>query len=85
MLDISIREVAFEVHAVGVGVAGNETALRNAFEGRTLTVRVDMPATSKVIDVFPNEPMPVNWREVADRLKESGTALKMGQSVMITK
>ncbi|MEO7512064.1 MAG: hypothetical protein ABIZ91_09935 [Gemmatimonadaceae bacterium] len=44
-----------------------------------------MPATSKVIDVFPNEPMPVNWREVADRLKESGTALKMGQSVMITK
>ncbi len=65
--------------------AQNETALREAFEGRTITLRVDMPATSRGIDVFPQEPMPVNFREVADRLKDEGTALRVGQQVMVTK
>lgn len=65
--------------------AQNEATLRAAFEGKTLTVKVDMPATSKGIDVFPEASMPVNWREMADRMKDNGTALKIGQSVMITK
>lgn len=66
-------------------MAQNEAALRAAFEGKSVTVKVDMPATSKGIDVFPQESMPVNWREVANRMKEFGTALKPGQQVMITK
>lgn len=65
--------------------AQNEAALRAAFEGKQVTVKVDMPATSKGIDVFPQDQMPVNWREVANRMKEFGTALKPGQQVMITK
>lgn len=66
-------------------LAQNEAALRAAFEGKSLTVKVDMPATSQGIDVFPQESMPVNWREMAERMKEFGTALKPGQQVMITK
>ena len=66
-------------------LAQNEAALRAAFEGKSLTVKVDMPATSKGIDVFPQESMPVNWREMAERMKEFGTALKPGTHVMITK
>ena len=66
-------------------LAQNEAALRAAFEGKSLTVKVDMPATSKGVDVFPQESMPVNWREMANRMKEFGTALKPGQQVMITK
>lgn len=65
--------------------AQNEAALRAALEGRMLTVKIDMPGTSKGIDVFPQEPMPVDWREVAQRLKDNGTSLKIGQSSMITK
>lgn len=65
--------------------AQNEAALRAAFEGKTVTVKVDMPATSKGIDVFPQESMPVNWREMAERMKEYGTAIKPGQQYMITK
>lgn len=65
--------------------AQNEAALRAAFEGKQVTVKVDMPATSKGIDVYPQDQMPVNWREVANRMKEFGTALKPGQQVMITK
>lgn len=63
----------------------SEAALRAAFEGKTVTVRVDMPATSKGIDVYPQQSSPVNWREMGDRMKEYGTALKPGQQVMITK
>lgn len=65
--------------------AQNEAALRAAFEGKMLTVKVDMPATSRGIDLFPEEAAPVNWREMADRMKDNGTALKIGQTVMITK
>jgi len=65
--------------------AQNEAALRAAFEGKTVTIKVDMPATSKGIDVYPQESMPVNWREMAERMKQYGTAIKPGQQYMITK
>jgi hypothetical protein len=66
-------------------VPGSEAALRAAFEGKTVTVKMDLPATSQGVDVFPTEAMPVDFREVAERLKEHGTALRIGQQVMITK
>ncbi|MDP1861500.1 MAG: hypothetical protein Q8K82_22725 [Gemmatimonadaceae bacterium] len=66
-------------------LAQNEATLRAAFEGKTLTVKIDMPATSKGIDVFPEASMPVNWREMAVRMKDHGTALRTGQTTMITK
>jgi hypothetical protein len=65
--------------------AQNEGALRAAFEGRAITLKVDMPATSQGIDVYPQEAMPVDFREVAQRLKDNGTAIRTGQQVMITK
>ena len=68
-----------------VAVAQNEGTLRAAFEGRQVTVKIDMPGTAKGIDVYPEEQAPVNWREVADRQKDNGTALHIGQQVMVTK
>jgi hypothetical protein len=65
--------------------AQNEGALRAAFEGKTIAVRIDMPATSQGVDVYPQDAMPVNFRDVAQRLKDNGTALKIGQQVMVTK
>lgn len=65
--------------------AQSESALRTAFEGKTITVKIDMPATAYGVDVYPLETTPVNWRQVADRSKDYGTALKMGTQVMVTK
>ena len=65
--------------------AQNEAVLRQAFEGKVVTVKIDMPATSKGIDVYPLEPMAVDFREVAQRLKDNSTSLRIGQQVMITK
>ena len=72
--------------ALPLGVqAQNEAALRQALEGKMVTVKVDMPGTSKGIDVFPEEQTPVEWREVAQRMKDNGTALRIGQASRITK
>lgn len=65
--------------------AQNEAALRAAFEGKTVTVKLDMPATSQGIDIFPQDGSPLDVRELAERLKDHGTALRIGQQVMITK
>jgi hypothetical protein len=81
---LAVAAVA-QAAAVRPALAQNEGALRAAFEGRSITLRIDMPATSQGVDVFPQEQMPVNFREVADRLKENGTAIKTGQQVMVTK
>jgi hypothetical protein len=70
---------------VTTAAAQNEGALRAAFEGRSVTLRIDMPATSQGVDVYPQDGMPVNFREVAQRLKDNGTGVKTGQSVMVTK
>jgi hypothetical protein len=72
------------VVARGAG-AQNEGALRAAFEGKTVTVRIDMPATSQGVDVYPQDAMPINFRDVAQRMKDNGTAIRMGQQVMVTK
>ena len=63
----------------------NESVLRQAFEGKTVTVKIDMPATSRGVDVYPLEAMAVDFREVAQRLKDNSTALRIGQQVMVTK
>ncbi len=86
---VALAHVALALVALAIAApnvqAQNEAALRGAFEGKTLTLKVDMPATSRGLDVFPEEAMSVNWREMADRMKDNGTALKIGQSIMITK
>jgi hypothetical protein len=65
--------------------AQNEAALRGAFEGKTVALRIDMPATSAGVDVYPLDATPVDFREVAQRLKDNGTAIRIGQQMMVTK
>jgi hypothetical protein len=65
--------------------AQNEAVLRQAFEGKVVAVKIDMPATQQGVDVYPLEQIPIDFREVAQRLKDNSTALKVGQQVMVTK
>jgi hypothetical protein len=62
-----------------------EAGLREAFEGRTVTVRLDMPATEKGVDLYPRENPVLDYPEYAKRLKEYGTALRPGDRVTVTK
>ena len=65
--------------------AQTEAVLRQAFEGKVVAVKIDMPATQRGVDVYPLDPMPIDFREVAQRLKDNSTALRIGQQVMVTK
>jgi hypothetical protein len=65
--------------------AQDETALRQYFEGRQVSVRLDMPGTDDGVDIFPGTDRPLDFPKYAGRLKQFGTALRSGQSAMVTK
>jgi hypothetical protein len=66
-------------------VAQSETGLRRAFEGQTVVVRIDMPGTSAGVNVYPGQDMPVDFPDVATKLKRFGTAIRSGDAIMVTK
>jgi hypothetical protein len=66
-------------------LAQDEATLRRYFEGRTVVVRVDMPGTSRGIDVWPGREQSFDAPEYAERLKRHGTAIPMGRPAMITR
>ena len=80
-----IASVAAAHASAPIAYAQSESALRTAFEGKTVTVKLDMPGTSRGVDVYPMEATPVSFREVADRTKDYTVSLKIGQTVMVTK
>jgi hypothetical protein len=65
--------------------AQNEAALRRAFEGQSVVLKIDMPGTSSGVNVYPGQDMPVDFPDVATKLKKYGTAIRTGDAVMITK
>ena len=62
-----------------------QAQLSQAFEGKMVTVKIDMPGTQLGADVYPQRPTPLDLKSFARRLKQYGTALRAGDSVMITK
>lgn len=63
----------------------SEQVLREAFEGRTVKVKIDMPATSTGIDVRPGEKPPVDFARLGELMKRQGTSLHTGESVIVTR
>ena len=54
-------------------------------EGKTVVVKIDMPATQAGIDVYADARRSINFDEYSRRVKDTGVAVKAGDSVMITK
>ena len=65
--------------------AQSEAALKEFFEGKTVIVKIDMPASQQGIDLYPDARRPINFDEYSRRVKANGIAIKNGESVMITK
>lgn len=62
-----------------------ERALKQFFEGRSVTVRMDMPASSSGIDVYPEREYPLEFSKVADRIRASGLAVREGDRITVTR
>ena len=65
--------------------AQSEAVLRDYFEGRSVTLKQPMPGSEEGVDIFPGTSRPLDYPRYAKRLKEHGTAIRSGESAIITK
>jgi len=64
--------------------AQSEEALRRAFEGNFVVVKMDMPATHKGVDVHPDRDPDIDSSSYSDRVREFGIALREGERILVT-
>lgn len=65
-------------------LAQNEAALKNAFMGRQVAIRVDMPASHKGVDLRFDRDVPFDLKENGDRIREHDASLKAGDVIQVT-
>jgi hypothetical protein len=65
--------------------AQSEPELKDFFEGKSVRVKLDMPATQQGIDLYADARRPINFEEYSARVKATGIAIRAGDSVMVTK
>ena len=70
--------------AAGPALAQNETALKNAFMGRQVAIRVDMPASHKGVDLRFDKDVPFDLKENGDRIREHDASLQSGDVIQVT-
>jgi hypothetical protein len=80
-----VLAIVLSLAAVSPAFAQSEAQLRQYFEGMTVLVKIDMPATSDGVEVRPVAAMPVNFRDLANNIKQYGIGVHQGDRVMVTK
>jgi hypothetical protein len=65
--------------------AQSEAALKDYFEGQKVKLKLAMPGTESGIDLQMDNPRHLDYPRYADRLKDNGTAIKAGETAMVTK
>jgi hypothetical protein len=64
--------------------AQNEDTLRSFFEGRRVTLKIDMPGTSDGVDVHADAARAIDYQRYGDRLKTYGTSIRAGDAPVVT-
>jgi hypothetical protein len=64
--------------------AQTEERIRSVFEGRRVTVKIDMPATSSGVDLEVEAPRPMDYKQYGDRIRSTGVAIRAGDSTVVT-
>lgn len=62
----------------------NHMFLKDVFEGRRVTVRIDMPATKNGVNVHVDNRRPLDVNEYRDDLRRYGVAIRDGESAVVT-
>jgi hypothetical protein len=65
--------------------AQDEEALRSFFEGKRVVLKIDMPGTADGVDVRPDSRRPVDYERYRHDLKKFGTAIRSGETAMVTR
>ena len=64
--------------------AQDEAALKSRFEGKRVTVRIDMPGSADGVDVRGDGDRTMNMQRYRTDLRRYGTAIRAGDSVTVT-
>lgn len=72
------------VLAAAPAAAQTEQQLRQAFEGQYVNVRIEMPASHRGVDLYPEREPAVDFRSYSARVREFGVALREGDRVLVT-
>lgn len=76
---------AFAISCASGLFAQDEMALRRAFEGSTVTLRIDMPGTSDGVTVSPGSPLPLDVQAYRGAIQSYGIAIRAGARAMVTR
>ena len=64
--------------------AQSEADLKSAFEGKRVTLRIDMPGDSDGVDVHADAKRAIDFNKYKDALKRYGTAIHAGETAVVT-
>ena len=81
---VAASTAALILALVTPATAQNEEALRSYFEGRRVTLKIDMPGTSDGVDVRADAARAIDYQRYGDRLKTYGTSIRSGDSSVVT-
>jgi hypothetical protein len=59
-------------------------ALQSYFNGKEVTVLMDMPGSQKGVDLNFSKPSPMDWKEYSGRVKSYGVAIRKGDVARVT-
>jgi len=83
-LTLSSSLTLLAVLVAAPAMAQNQAALEKAFEGREVTVLMDLPATHQGVDLYLQREPEIEFGDYAKRVKQFGIALRKEDRVMIT-
>lgn len=63
----------------------NEQRLKQFFEGKSVIVKIDMPGTSKGVNIDTGRERVLNLDDYSRSLRDNGVAIRKGESVVVTK
>jgi hypothetical protein len=63
----------------------DQATLARAFEGRSVTVKLDMPGSSTGVTIHPGTASPLDARALAHDIKSYGIGVHHGESIIVTK
>jgi hypothetical protein len=69
----------------GTAWAQSESDLKQFFEGKTVTLRIDLPATKDGVSIYPERAQSFDYREYGERLKRHGAFVRGYEVVTITR
>jgi hypothetical protein len=64
--------------------AQDEQVLKSFFEGKRVTLKLDMPGSSDGVDVHVDSSRPLDSQQYGDRMRSFGAAIRTGESALVT-